>query len=550
MSIVRTPPTTSTDIPSGRAWDALWVLGVAASYYAGTQLGFALTRQDQPIAVFWPPNAILLAALLVSPIRQWWQLLLAVVPAHVLAQLGHGIPVTTSLGWLIGNSAEALLGATLIAAFGRPRVLFETTTGVVGFLVFAMVTAPVVTSFIDAAFVVATGWGRDFWVVWVMRLLSNMLAQLTIVPTFVVCCRAATFWSADGRRLLEAVCLTAALVFVSLLAFHGESLLGTSIPALIYLPLPVLLWAAMRFNPAVLSGSLLTITVISTHSLMHGRGPFISSSVASSVLSMQVFLATIGAPLLLLAAARHEQRRTEASLRDTSGRLIDAQERERQRIARDLHDNIGQRLTLVEIELDRIAAADHEWPRHEGLSRLRDQMSLISQAVWEVSHGLFPSNLEYLGLVNALSRLCTETDDDLPIRIRCETRGIPEQLEIPAEVSLCLYRVAQEAIQNVVRHSLASQSVVRLQHVSGRLVLDVVDDGIGFDEMRCASGLGFASIRERLKAVDGGVTVQSAPAAGTRVRAWVPLRERTIARSPLPVMQPAAAGRRAPAPQT
>jgi signal transduction histidine kinase len=281
----------------------------------------------------------------------------------------------------------------------------------------------------------------------------------------------------------------------------------------------------MRFSPAALSGSLLTIAIISTHSLMHERGPFISSSIMSSILSMQVFLATIGAPLLLLSVARSEQRRTEASLRHTSGRLIDAQERERQRIARDLHDNIGQRLTLIEIELDRIAAADRGWPRHEGLSHLRDQMSLISQAVWEVSHGLFPSNLEYLGLVNALTRLCAEIAEDVPLRIRCETSGVPDQLEIPAEVSLCLYRVAQEALQNVVRHSQAGQSAVRLHLVGNRLILDVVDDGVGFDEARCTVGLGFASIRERLKAVDGGVTVKSAPGTGTRVRVWVPLKD-------------------------
>jgi signal transduction histidine kinase len=95
-------------------------------------------------------------------------------------------------------------------------------------------------------------------------------------------------------------------------------------------------------------------------------------------------------------------------------------------------------------------------------------------------------------------------------------------------VSLCLYRVAQEALQNIVRHSNATSASVELRAQAGRLLLQVTDDGVGFDQARVASGLGFASMRERLNAVNGGLDIYSQPGRGTRVDAWVELRPAPI----------------------
>src|SRR4030095_14434573 len=214
--------------------------------------------------------------------------------------------------------------------------------------------------------------------------------------------------------------------------FQAAPLSRTNIPALIYLPLPLLLWAAIRFGPGGLSASLLTISVVSIQNVMHGRGPFISTSATESVLSMQVFLCMIGVPLLLLAAVRMEQRQTERSLREMSRKLIDAQERERQHIAQELHDDIGQALTLAEIELDRMIVDAPDQSSSRDLSNLRDQMTLVSRGIWEISHGLYPSNLEYLGLVHALARMCSDLNDQTPIHVQCETKGVPDRL--PADV--------------------------------------------------------------------------------------------------------------------
>src|SRR5882724_6426834 len=111
---------------------------VACCYYAVTQIGFALTPTHTPISTFWPPNSILLAALLLTPRRKWWMLLLAVLPAHLLAQLPLGVPIARSLGWFVGNTGEALLGASCIIALNKRETLFNTVRGVVGFLLFGV----------------------------------------------------------------------------------------------------------------------------------------------------------------------------------------------------------------------------------------------------------------------------------------------------------------------------------------------------------------------------------------------------------------------------
>ena len=506
-----------------RTSDAAAIVLAALGYFLGTRIGFALTSGDQPIATFWPPNAILLASLLLAPMRLWWLMVIALVPAHFAVQLSNGVPVATAAGWFAGNVGEALGGALLIEQFGGRRALFDSAGGVARFLLFGFIAAPLVTSFLDAAVVVGTNWGRDYWTLWTTRLFSNMLAQLAIVPTIVLAGESGVAWlkQTTRRQWIEAALLAAAVVAVSLFVFRSPMVSSESLPAMIYLPLPLLLWAALRFGPGGVSASLLAIALISVRSLMQGFGPFISPSPAIGVLSMQVFLCMVGIPLLLLAAVTRDRGQSEMSLRDTSRKLIDAQERERQRIARELHDGIGQTLTLAEIELDRMIKEDVDRDSG-GLGRLRDQMTTISQAIWEVSHGLYPSNLEYLGLVTALNRLCADLREETTLQVDCQVDAALERL--PADISLCVYRVAQEALQNIVRHSSATYVTLLLHVHRGRLILQVVDDGGGFDRATAARGLGFASMRERLNAVNGGLDVRTELGRGTRVEAWVPLR--------------------------
>jgi len=168
------PGTVESTVAAKRILQALRpALLVGISYYVGTRIGFAWTPIGQPNSTFWPANAILLAALLMAPRRTSWILLLVVLPTHMLAQLQAGVPVWTALGWFVTNTSEALIGAFCIARLTYPRNTLDNVRGVFTFVVFGVVLAPLATSFLDAAAVVITGWGRAFWPLGIERFWTN-----------------------------------------------------------------------------------------------------------------------------------------------------------------------------------------------------------------------------------------------------------------------------------------------------------------------------------------------------------------------------------------
>jgi signal transduction histidine kinase len=501
---------------------------VAGAYYAGTRLGFLMTPPHQAISVFWPPNAILLAALLLAPVRLWWVLLLAVLPAHLLAHLPNGIPVLTAIGWFLSNTAEALIGAACISRFARRESLFATVHGLLVFLLCGVLLAPMATSLMDAAVVVTTGEGTGYWSLASTRLFSNMLAQLTLVPMIVIFVQGGRDWLRQTGRScrMEAGLLALGIVLAGVLVFSGENVSPNNIPALVYVPLPLLLWASLRFGLGGLSTSLLGIALISTWSGMHGRGPFNAPSMMENLLSLKVLLCVVAVPLMLLAAVISDRQRTEEMLRGVSGRLIDAQEQERQRISRDLHDDIGQRLSLVAIKLQQIEEdpPDSAVEVSRRMGELWKQTFEISNDVQALSHELHSAKLEYLGIVGAMRGFCIEFGQQQRLEIDFSSHDLPNPLPSP-EVSLALFRVLQEALHNASKHSGVSRFEVELWGRPGEINLTVSDSGAGFDVQaaREGRGLGLTSMQERVKVVNGKLSIESQPNRGTVVRARVRL---------------------------
>jgi signal transduction histidine kinase len=499
-----------------------FALLVAVGYYAGTKIGFFLTPAQQPISTFWPPNAILLAALLLAPPRMWWGFLLAVLPAHLLVQLPAGVPVLTAVGWFIGNVGEALIGAAGIRYFRKGQPLFDSVHGLIIFLVFGVLVAPLATSFLDAAVVVVTGQAGNYGTLWVRRLFSNTIATLTLVPTIVLFGQSglSRIRNAKLTRYVEAILLAFGIVIVSVLVFgHTDN----NVPALIYAPLPLLLWASLRFGPEGLSASMLVVALISIWNVMHGRGPFLSTTVAENVLSLKVLLSLLALPLLWLAVVIAERRQTERALQNTRSRLIHAQEEERHRIARDLHDDIVQQLTLLGLDLEELRnQSDPSMkPRLDGLY---DQVSSVAEATRTLSHNLYPFALEYLGLAPALSKLCRRIGEQSHIAINFAEEGFPSKDRLAAGISTCFYRVAQEALQNLVKHSHARTATVELRMRGGRALLRIADDGVGMDPDQASSkGIGLNSMSERVTALDGTFKITSASSKGTTIEASVPL---------------------------
>src|SRR5690606_31429743 len=168
------------------------------------------------------------------------------------------------------------------------------------------------SSFVDAAFVRLNDWGdAGYWRVWETRLRSNTLAGLTVAPVIVSWFQLP--WREVGstprRRLLEGMVLAAAVLAVSVAAFGGAGGERLATPALVYMPLPVLLWAAVRFGPAGISASMLVVVLLAVWNAAHGRGPFLSHSADANALAMQVLFGSTSAAMLSLAAVIEERRR-------------------------------------------------------------------------------------------------------------------------------------------------------------------------------------------------------------------------------------------------
>src|SRR6516165_2402151 len=485
---------------------AMTALLVGISYYVGTRIGFAWTPAGQPNSTFWPPNAILLAALLLTRRKEWWTLLVAVLAAHMVAQLQVGVPLWTAGGWFITNSSEALIGAYCITQFTDSARRLDSVRGVFVFLAFGVLLAPLATSFLDAFAVVITGWGRGYWPLSLERFSTNALAQLTIVPPIVLWRTNTISWiwrSSVGRRG-EAALLAIGTVLVAVVVFGLKAGSPATTPALLYVPLPFLLWAAARFGLGGLSASLLSLALISTWYTMHGREPFPNASMSQNILSLQILFCVAAVPLMFLSAVMSEARRAQELLRRTSDGLIKAQEQERHRIARELHDGLEQALALAKVTLDGLIEESGESLKPD-LTDLSTQISGISNTAHEISHGLYPTQLEYLGLAKSIKRLCDELRKGQNISIDLAIDNLPERLQ--PSISLSLYRVAQETVHNIVTHSQAKKVQVELGANDKRITLRIIDDGVGFDPSLEAGGLGLESMRQRVRAVGGFIDI-------------------------------------------
>jgi len=225
-----------------------------------------------------------------------------------------------------------------------------------------------------------------------------------------------------------------------------------------------------------------------------------------------------------MAADITQRKRGEEALSSISRRLIQAQEAERARIARDLHDDIGQRLALMAVTVEQLT---HTRSRasDEGrslLDSLQTQTAEISASVQAIAHELHSSRLQHLGVVAALKGFCAELSTQQKVEVDFSYADVPPG--VPAETSLCLFRVVQEALHNAVRHSGVRQFEVQLRGTTDALQLTVRDKGLGFDPENAIDGrgLGLTSMKERLKLVGGELLIESRSTRGTTIVARVP----------------------------
>jgi len=221
-----------------------------------------------------------------------------------------------------------------------------------------------------------------------------------------------------------------------------------------------------------------------------------------------------------------ERKTAEDALASLSGHLIEAQDEERKRIAREIHDDYSQRVALFAVDLEQLsenvgdASAEASQRVHELLNRVGG----LAEDLHALSHRLHSSTLESLGLVAGLKAFCVEFSDQQGIEVDFASENVPHG--IPGDATLCIFRIAQEALRNVKKHSGANRAVLRLEWAGDRLHLSVSDLGKGFDSNKpsAARGIGILSMEERLRLLGGQLEIQSLLMEGTRIDAWLPLK--------------------------
>lgn len=217
-------------------------------------------------------------------------------------------------------------------------------------------------------------------------------------------------------------------------------------------------------------------------------------------------------------------KQTQELVQDLAAQILNTQEEERSAIARELHDDIGQSLALLKMRLgglkQLVMMHPDERVQIEGIAALADK---IARDVQTLSRGLHPSALELLGVQAAVEQLCREFEEHASIEVNCKLGTLPSQL--PKQVSSTIYRIVQECLRNVVKHSNATIVTVRLSADDSQIRLEIVDNGAGFDPSarENLNGLGLASMRQRLRLLDGRFSIFSTPGKGTRVEAMVPI---------------------------
>jgi len=513
-------------------------IAVAIAYYVGAQAAFYLgTLTDKMFAPFWPPNIILFCALLLVPERRWWHFIAAAFPAHVAAELQVGMPAHQLLVAFVTNCMVALLNAFAVRRLLGDAPWFSNLRKTGLYILITAGVSPAVSA-LGGAFVPILGGGapENYWLFWTYWYSGNALTSLTIGAAFLT-------WTSEGplssaltsrHRIAEAAVLTFLLVVVCVVAFevNAKSLGSSFLPAVFYAPLPIVLWATVRFGAKGASSAIMVVTVVLVWRTLQGAGLFVGSSDPElNVLALQLFLIGLSAPVLLLGATIDELRHAEQVTRQLAGSILSAQDRERRRIARDLHDTTGQNLIVASLLAERLRKAVPAAER-ETVQQLGDTLQQSISEVRTLSYLLHPPLLDEAGLDAALQHYVEGFSQRSGLHVDLDVASDLDRL--PENVELALFRVVQEALSNVTRHSGSPTAHIQLNRYwadgRGYVRLAVRDSGNGTAvagskpnrSRRSQNGVGLASMRERLHQIGGRLELESA-SGSTVVTAFVPL---------------------------
>jgi signal transduction histidine kinase len=489
------------------------VLALAAAYYGSAKIGQTL-RYTASVTAIWPPAGLGIAALYLWGLRWWPGVFLGELAVN--GELLHDgtLPLGSLIGQQAGNMAEVVVGAVLLRRLVGDRAALDRTEQVGGMLaavgIATAISATVGTTSMLLGGVVANSEALTFWRTW---WLGDTAGALVVVPL-------ALAWvpepAAAWRRIRtwQGGLMIAAVAGLGALAFSIEGPVA-------YMIFPALIWAAFRFGPA---GATLAVAITAGVAIgftANEDGPFSTQPIDLRTLSTQVYIFVVAVTTLFLSALVIERECSARELAEAKRREADRAMKERHRIARDLHDSVSQALFSAVLHIRTAQKAleredlSPSSPLEQSLGTIGDltrgAQSEMRALIFELGHDPVED-----GLVAALSRHASMLRRRHGLDVDVEG---PDRIALSSRAQTELFGIGREALANVVKHAGVSKAWVHVAARSGRVFVEVRDNGSGFDPATRHPGhFGLESMHSRAAELDGVLTISSSSRAGTVVR--------------------------------
>jgi len=496
------------------------VLLFGAAYYGAAKLGQTL-RYTASVSAIWPPAGLGIAVLYLWGLRWWAGVFLGEILVNAEFLLGDGsFPVGSLVGQQAGNMGEIVVGALLLRRLIGPRAPLDRVEQVGGMLV-ALGAATAISATAGTVSMLAGGVIEgsevgEFWRTW---WLGDSSGALVVVPLVLS-------WADDpGRswrriRTWEGAALIASVITLGVVAVSTEE-------PVTYMVFPALILAAFRFGPPGATLSIAITAGVAIGVTAAEVGPFAEQPIDHRTLSTQLYIAVAALTTLFLSVVVSERERSTRELAEARTREGERAVEERRRIARDLHDSVSQALfsTALHTRTAQKALVQEAGNPDGRVARSLDTIGDLTRGVQgEVRSLIFHLHRDPVhdGLVAALARHASEiSGPELP---RIDVRGPGSRPDLPQHVETQLFGIAREALANAVRHADATAVLVRVEARPGGVLVEVRDNGRGFDtDTRQPDHFGVDSMHSRAAEIGGALSIASTPGYGTVVRAAVPI---------------------------
>jgi signal transduction histidine kinase len=495
------------------------VVLLAAAYYGAAKLGQTL-RYTASVSAIWPPAGLGIAALYLWGLRWWPGIFVGelIINGELLAG-DAPLPLGSLIGQQAGNMAEIIVGAVLLQRLIGRRAHLDRVDQVAGMLVAlalaTLISATVGTISMLAGGVIDSSEAPTFWRTW---WLGDTSGGLVVLPLMLA-------WARDPSAAWRRVRTWEGAVVIAAVGALGVLALSTDEPVT-YMVFPALIWAALRFGP---QGATLAIAIAAGVAIgvtANDLGPFFKQPINHRTLSTQAYIAVAALTTLFLSAVVSERERSAAELAEARRHEGERAVEERHRIARDLHDSVSQSLFSSGLHT-RTAQKALEEEHVSSVSPLRRSLSAIAELTRDAQSEMRALVVElrgdtlHDGLVSALDKHASRiaSRDGLPI----DVQGPERRLALSRRAESELFGIGREALANVLKHAGATTAQVRVVGGATRVLVEIRDDGRGFDPAAShPNHYGIESMRSRAAEIGGVLTITSVADRGTVVRVEAP----------------------------